>query len=134
MSYPMWNKSRTGILIDRGNGILAFVDSGHEFDSLSVSCQDWHDAELSTAPGLSIDDLRAQMIASRRQIRLALGEAGCAAMDAAANDLTYPWVIREQMKSAHEWHRTAQEIDEFGWIMGLSADEIDALFVQAMAF
>ena len=82
----------------------------------------------------SIDDLRARMVASRRQIRLALGEAGCAAMDAAANDLAYPWAIREQMKSAHEWHRTAQEIDEFGWIMGLSADEIDALFVQAMAF
>ena len=77
---------------------------------------------------------RKFMIASRRQIRLALGEAGCDAMDAAANDLAYPWAIREQMKSAHEWHRTAQEIDEFGWIMGLSADEIDALFLQAMAF
>jgi len=106
--------------------------SGVVFSAETGKVEDDNSEHAAIEPG--IDDLRAQMVASRRQIRLALGEAGCAAMDAATNDLTYPWAIREQIKSAHEWHRTAQEIDEFGWIMGLSDDAIDALFVQAMAF
>lgn len=119
MTYRWANEAKTAIIRE---GIPPFyMDSGPEFAA----------AKATALPYLAP---RARMIASRRQIRLALGEAGCEAMDAAANDVAYPWAIREQMKSAHEWHRTAQEIDEFGWIMGLSADEIDALFVQAMAF
>jgi hypothetical protein len=76
---------------------------------------------------------RARMIASRRQIRLALGEEACNAMDAVADDPAYPWAMRDQIKSAHEWHRTAAEIDEFAWLMGLTPEQVDALFVQAMA-
>jgi hypothetical protein len=72
------------------------------------------------------------MITSRRQVRLALGEAGCNAMDDAANDPALPWAMREQMKSAHEWHRTAPEIDEFAWLMGMTPDDVDAMFAVAM--
>jgi hypothetical protein len=73
------------------------------------------------------------MKASRRQVRLALGEAGCAAMDAAANDQELPWAMREQIRSSHEWHRSAPEIDEFAWLLGLDADAVDALFAKAMS-
>jgi hypothetical protein len=80
-----------------------------------------------------IDAERAAMVASRRQIRLALGEDGCNAMDAIANDYAYPWAMRDQIKSAHEWHRAAAEIDEFAWIMGMTPDQVDDLFRRAMA-
>ena len=50
MTYPMWNKPRTGILIDRGNGVLAFVESGPEFEALKGSAPDWHDAPISAQP------------------------------------------------------------------------------------
>ena len=76
---------------------------------------------------------RAQMVATRRQVRLALGEAGCNAMDDAANDPALPWAMREQIRSSHEWHRTAPEIDEFAWLLGLDADDLDALFAVAVA-
>ena len=50
MTYPMWNKPRTGILIDRGNGVLAFVENGPEFDALKETAPDWHEAPISTPP------------------------------------------------------------------------------------
>jgi hypothetical protein len=78
-------------------------------------------------------EARASMIASRRQVRLALGEAGCAAMDAAANDQELPWAMREQIRSSHEWHRSAPEIDEFAWLLGLDANAVDTLFAKAMS-
>jgi hypothetical protein len=86
---------------------------------------------------VSVADLiaatRAQMVATRRQVRLALGEAGCAAMDTAADDPALPWAMREQIRSSHEWHRAAPEIDEFAWLLGLDADDLDALFAVAVA-
>ena len=65
---------------------------------------------------------------SRRQARLALGEARCAILDAAADNVALPWAMREAIKSATEWHRNAPEIDELAWLLGLSAAEIDDLF------
>ena len=44
MPYPMWNQSRAGIIVDRGNGVLAFLESGSEFESLKGSAADWHQA------------------------------------------------------------------------------------------
>lgn len=90
-------------------------------------------APPSIDPAEALAAERARMVATRRQVRLALGEAGCAAMDAAADDPDLPWAMREQIKSSHEWHRSAPEIDEFGWVMGLDANDIDALFQSAMS-
>lgn len=65
---------------------------------------------------------------SRRQARLALGESRCAALDAAADNPALPWPMRDAIKSAHEWHRNAPEIDELAWLLGLTATDIDELF------
>jgi hypothetical protein len=73
------------------------------------------------------------MICSRRQARLALGEAACAVMDAAVDDLALPWAMRDAIKSATVWDRAAPEIDELAWILDLVPAEIDALFAKAMA-
>ncbi len=71
---------------------------------------------------------RLGMIVSRRQARLALGEAGCASLDAAADNPALPWPMRDAIKSAHEWHRNAPEIDELAWLLDLTPPEIDDLF------
>ena len=71
---------------------------------------------------------RAAMIVSRRQARLALGEARCAALDAAADNPALPWPMHDAIKSAHEWHRNAPEIDELAWLLDLTPPEIDDLF------
>jgi hypothetical protein len=117
MIYRWANPERTAVI--RESVPVAWIDAGPEFEA----------ARRVALPYLSP---RAQMVATRRQIRLALGEAGCNAMDDAANDPALPWSMREQMKSAHEWHRSAPEIDEFAWLMGMTPDDVDALFAVAM--
>jgi hypothetical protein len=69
MPYPMWNQAKTGILVDRGEGVLAFVEKGPEFDDLKEIAQDWHEAEHSLAPAplLTADQVREkrdQMLAA----------------------------------------------------------------------
>ena len=58
----MWNQAKTGILVDRGKGILAFVEKGPEFDALKRNAQDWHEAEHSFAPSpvLTEDQVRGK--------------------------------------------------------------------------
>lgn len=69
-----------------------------------------------------------ELIVTRRQARLALGEARCAVLDAAADNPALPWAMRDAIKSAHEWHRSAPEIDELAWLLDLTPPEIDGLF------
>ena len=70
---------------------------------------------------------------TRRQGRLALGEAACAIIDAAAENPALPWAMRDAIKSATVWDRTSPEIDELAWLLGLDGPQIDALFIKAMA-
>ena len=73
MTYPMWNEAKTGILVDRGNGALAFVESGPEFDALKGTAADWHEIP---DPLPSIEAQRAAMTCTPAQMRLALHRLG----------------------------------------------------------
>jgi hypothetical protein len=75
---------------------------------------------------------RAGMICSRLQGRLTLGPETCAALDALAADPDTPWAMRETITGAIEWSRTSQAMDELGYALGYTADEMDALFRIAM--
>ena len=70
---------------------------------------------------------------SRLQARRVLGPDRCAILDAVAGDETIPWVIREAIRSATEWRREAQEITELAWVLGLSENDIDQLFMDALS-
>jgi hypothetical protein len=48
------------------------------------------------------------------------------------SDTEIPWAMREALRSAHEWHRDAPEIDELAWLLGLDGPAIDDLFRLAM--
>lgn len=87
---------------------------------------------LSWANGRAVIT-EAPLVCTKRQARLALGEAACAILDAAADDPALPWAMRDAIKSATVWERTSPEIDELAWLLDLTPAEIDALFAKAMA-
>lgn len=76
---------------------------------------------------------RAGMVCSRLQGRLVLGPEVCATLDAVASDPATPWAMAETIRHASTWHRTSQAIDELGYLMGFTPEEMDALFDAAMA-
>jgi len=129
MSYPMWNPDKTGILVDRGNGVLAFVEGGPEFDALKGGAQDWHEVP---DPAPSIEDQRAAMVCTRAQGKLAIGPEIWAQVVAMADDPETPWGIKVAIYDTYEWRRLDPNMDALIWAMGLTPEEADDLFRLAM--
>ena len=129
MTYPMWNKPRTGILIDRGNGVLAFVESGPEFDALNGTASDWHEAEVSTPPPIPIEEQRAAMTCTPAQMRLALHRMDLLlqvqAIADADPEASIVWEYATQII------RTSPLIEALG--TDFTPEEIDNIFRAAMA-
>jgi len=74
---------------------------------------------------------RAGMIVSRLQGRLTLGSEVCAALDAIADDPETPWAMQEAIRNAMEWQRTSQTMDELGYLLGYTEEQMDLLFIAA---
>ena len=129
MTFPMWNQPRTGILIDRGNGVLAFVESGPEFEALKNTAADWHDAEPSRPPEPPIEEQRAAMICTPAQMRLALHRMDLLAQVQAIAD--------GDPEASIVWEYATQIVRTSPLIDALSGDftpeQIDDIFRAAMA-
>jgi hypothetical protein len=82
-------------------------------------------------PEQILEQERARMSVTRRQAFIALGPEVVSALMAYANDPETPWALRVAITETVEWHRTAPEIDEIGYALGFTGDEIDALFQTA---
>lgn len=130
MSYPMWNEARTGILVDRGEGILAFIESGEEFESLKDLAGEWHWLDPQPEPDLVA--MRPTMECSRLQGRLILGPKKCKELDEIASDPETPWAMRETIQNATVWKRLSQAMTELGYLLGYNDDQMDELFLKAM--
>lgn len=76
---------------------------------------------------------RQSMKCSRLQGRITLGEATCIALDTIAADPNTPWAMREAIKNAGEWQRTSPTMDELGWLVGYTPEQMDTLFEQAVS-
>lgn len=74
---------------------------------------------------------RSKMVCTVRQARIVLGEAVCNQLDAMSNDLEVPWALRQTIKYATIWERNLPEIDEIGWALGYTDEQIDDLFREA---
>lgn len=83
-------------------------------------------------PAIALAAERDAMVCSRLQGRLVLGEATSAALDAMAADPATPWAMRETINNAIEWRRTSQTMDELGYLLGYTPEQMDALFRVAM--
>ena len=60
MTYPMWNPSKTGILVENDKGGIAFLESGPEFDRLKGTVKDWSAPEPDVATPEEIADRLTQ--------------------------------------------------------------------------
>jgi len=78
-------------------------------------------------------DERVQMVVSRLQGRLALGEEICGRLDAIAADPKTHWNMREVINGAPIWRRTSQEMEVLGYALGYTPEQMDALFRAALA-
>ena len=125
MTYPMWNPDKTGILVDRGNGALAFVESGPEFDALKGTAADWHEIP---DPLPSIEEQRAAMICTPAQMRLALHRMDLLAQVQAIAD--------GDPEASIVWEYATQIVRTSPLIEALSGDftpeQIDDIFRAAM--
>lgn len=132
MTYPMWNQSRTGILVDRGEGNLAFLESGKDFDALKVVASDWHEIPDPQPPEPTIEEQRATWSCSRAQGKLAIGPEVWANVVAMADDPETPWGLKVAIYDTYEWHRLDPNMDVLIWAMGLTDEQADDLFRLAM--
>ena len=129
MTYPMWNPDKTGILIDRGNGVIAFVESGPEFEALKNTASGWNDTEPSRPPEPPIEEQRAAMVCTPAQMRLALHRMDLLAQVQAIAD--------GDPEASIVWEYATQIIRTSPLIEALSGDftpeQIDDIFRAAMA-
>ena len=129
MSYPMWNEPKTGILVDRGNDVIAFIESGPEFDALKDTAHDWHEIPDQSP---SVEEQRASMVCSRAQGKLAIGPEIWGQVVALAEDPETPWGLKVAIYDTYEWRRLDPNMDALIWAMDLTQEEADDLFRLAM--
>lgn len=94
--------------------------------------RDMTPAEIEAHLAHDMATWRATAKCSRLQGRLTLGPNTCAALDAMATDPATPWAMRETINSAIEWRRSSQTIDELGYLLGYTDEQMDAMFQTAM--
>jgi len=136
----MWNPARTGIIAENQSGGFVFLESGDQFDALQASAGNWvapePDEATPEAIAESLAQARAAMVISPLQGILTLGETEWGKV-LAFRDGTNPdfppatWAQRNIINSAGDWRRTSQNIAFFGYLLGYSPEQMDALFIAA---
>lgn len=80
-------------------------------------------------PPPSLETIRSRMRCSPMQGKLALGQAEWAKIE--AYRATATWAEQVVIDSANEWRRNSQDIQFFGYLLGYTDDQMDALFEAA---
>jgi hypothetical protein len=92
---------------------------------------------ISPPPSVQADiDLRtfrASLTCSPLQGHLALGQTISAQLLAMQADPNTPWALRMALERATIWERNSDTIDQMGALLGLTDEQMDALFVAARA-
>lgn len=113
-----------------GENLQAFpsaAPSGHH--AFHRDLMEWHDGRSSADVTAA---RRAKMRCSRLQGRLTLGPQVCALLDGFAADPETSWAMRETIQNAAEWQRGSQTMDELGYALGFTPEQMDDLFAIAM--
>jgi hypothetical protein len=82
---------------------------------------------------LTTDELRAGMVCTRLQGRLALGKAEVARLDAFIDSFPNNWALRQVVDNAVTWRRTSQDMQMLGFALGYDDERMDETFIKAMA-
>ena len=134
------NADKTAIFLESDDGPDMYLEPYGDFKDMFVAAASGSLGTVqsySPPPAPSHSDVLASkrrgMVATRLQARLALGPDTCAKLHAMADDETLPWAMRQTLKFAQEWNRTHPTMDEIGWLLGYTPDDIDDLFIKAMS-
>ena len=82
-------------------------------------------------PVAELANQRAQMVCSKMQGVLTLGETKWGDVLAYRDLATTTWSEKMIIDSATEWHRTSQSIQFIGYLVGYTDEQMDAMFVAA---
>ena len=135
MNYTLeWrNEDKSTLAKIYENYILILDSSSPEWGVLSTLGNITPYVSTDQSPEGLISIKRQSMKCSRLQGRITLGEATCTALDTIAADPNTPWAMREAIKNAGEWQRTSPTMDELGWLLGYTPEQMDTLFEQAVS-
>jgi hypothetical protein len=129
----MWNPARTGIIVENESGGFVFLESGEQFDVLQASAGNWvaPEPDKATAESIaaSLAQSRAAMVISPLQGILTLGETEWGKVLAYRE--TASWAEKVVIDSAQDWQRNSQNIAFFGYLLGYTPKQMDALFIAA---
>jgi hypothetical protein len=81
---------------------------------------------------IAIEELRAKMVCTRLQGRLALGEAEIARLDAFIDSFPNSWALRQVVDNSVTWRRTSQDMQMLGFALGYDDERMDETFIRAM--
>lgn len=87
-------------------------------------------AAMTPDPAIALAQWRAMAQCTQTQGILALGEVEWGKV--LAYGATATWAERVIVESAGNWHRNSENIQFFGYLLGMTDDEIDAKFRTAM--
>jgi len=134
MSYRLeWRDTNSSVLAQIfDNYIVIFDNESPEWGSLVSEGDITPFVESDQSPEGLLILKRQSMKCSRLQGRITLGETVCESLDAIADDPTTPWAMREAIKNSVEWQRTSPTMDELGWLLGYTPEQMDTLFEQAV--
>lgn len=135
MKNPRYTNEAGGILLDYLDGDKSlYADAGEIYDAAISGAYGAISPYVAPTigPAAALAAERSAMVCSRLQGRLVLGEATSAALDAMAADPATPWAMRETINSAIEWRRTSQTMDELGYLLGYTPEQMDDMFRVAM--
>jgi len=82
---------------------------------------------------LTIDELRASMVCTKLQGRLALGKAEIARLDAFIDGFPNNWSLRQVVDNSVTWRRTSQDMQMLGFALDYTPETMDETFIRAMA-
>ena len=86
-----------------------------------------------TVRTLTQDEVRAGMVCTRLQGRLALGKAEIDRLDAFIDSFPNSWALREVVDNSVNWRRTSQDMVMLGFALGYDDAQMDEAFIRAMA-
>lgn len=87
-------------------------------------------AAMTSDPAIALTAWRATAHCSRMQGILALGEARW--VKVLEYRTTSTWAEKVVIDDSGDWHRASQNIQFFGYLLGLTDAEIDSIFLVAM--
>ena len=105
-----------------------------------VTVREYTAAEIAAAtpdPAIALDQARAAMVISPLQGILTLGETEWGKVLAYRDGFDEDgkpfssWGENVIINSAQDWRRDSQNIDFFGYLLGYSPEQMDALFIAA---